>query len=114
VRGQSEWAVAVRLLEDDGVLPQGVQVRRGALPVSVERETIGAERVDGDEDDGRAGIPGGAVRAARGEDATDGEPARDPLGVARQGRAAPAAGSFSQARTRAMSALSRATGAACR
>jgi hypothetical protein len=54
VRRQRHRAVRVRVLEEDAVAAQRVDVRRLDFRVAIRRQAIGAQRVDGDEDDRRA------------------------------------------------------------
>ena len=54
VRRKGERHVAVRPLEEDRVVPEGRERGRLDPAVAVEGEPVGAERVDADEDDGRA------------------------------------------------------------
>ena len=54
VGGERQRHVAVGVLEDDGIPGQCVQRRRRDAPVSIRREVVRAEGVDGDQDDGRS------------------------------------------------------------
>src|SRR5439155_10315212 len=78
VRDERERTNGVGALKENGVLAQRVEVRRVHFRVAVRGEMIGAEGVDGDEDDRRLRIDGTAARAggADGEECESGEKAR--------------------------------------
>ena len=57
--------MGVRVAEEDGVIAEGVEGGSGDAGVAVGREVVGAEGIDGDEDDRRAG--GRFVARAGGE-----------------------------------------------
>ena len=54
VGGQGQGDVGVRVLEEDRLLAEAVEVRGLHARVAVGRQVVGAQGVDGDEDDGRA------------------------------------------------------------
>ena len=56
VRWQRERNVCIRVLEENRIGAKAIDVRRLDLLVSVRREMIGAQGVDGDDDDRRIGI----------------------------------------------------------
>ena len=56
VRRQRQRAMAVHIVEHDRVAAKSIQHRRRSVSVSVERQTIGAQRVDGDQNDRRAAV----------------------------------------------------------